>query len=62
MWSNGGVSYTMFLSQPTKTNTYSMVYDVRNGCWVAKHQYRVMNTMIDLDAVLEQMHRCPVND
>lgn len=55
MWSNGGVSYTMFLSQPTKTNTYSMVYDARNGCWVAKHQYQVKNTIIDLDAVLEQM-------
>jgi hypothetical protein len=32
-----------------------MVYDARNGCWVAKHQYQVKNTIIDLDAVLEQM-------
>jgi len=55
MWSNGGASYTIFLSQPTKTNTYSMVYDARNGCWIAKHQYQVKNTIIDLDAVLEQM-------
>ncbi len=55
MWSNGDWAYTIFLSQPTQTNTYSMVYDLANQRWVARYQYRVKNTIVDLENVLATM-------
>jgi|GEM_PF-1000257 hypothetical protein len=56
-WTNGDSSYTMFLSQPSKMNTYSVVYDKHSQCWIAKYQYRAKNVTVHLDMVLTAMQK-----
>lgn len=54
-WAHESSSYTIFLSQPTKADTFSIAYDIQSQCWAARHQYTVKNATIDLDAVLAEM-------
>jgi hypothetical protein len=54
-WANGNSSYAIFLSQPTKTDAHSLVYDTHNRCWVAQRQYTVKDAAINLDVVLGEM-------
>ena len=55
-WANGISSYTLFLSQPTKTDTHSLVYDTHENRWVAQRQYTVKGAAIDIDATLREMN------
>jgi hypothetical protein len=55
-WANGSVGYTIFLSQPTNANAFTLAYNFDSGCWEAQHQYTVKDAIIDLDGVLREMH------
>lgn len=54
-WSNGARGYTISLSQPTRVDVFSLVYDLYNQTWVAQHQYTVKDSTIDLDLILNEM-------
>jgi hypothetical protein len=54
-WASGDDCFTAYLTQPTSSSVAGLGYDLQEKRWLAKYQYRVRETHVDLDTALAAM-------